>query len=67
MLSVNHKITAEVELSVRRPPIISDNSTQSVVASEGQYVEMECYANGYPTPTIIWRRQEGRYMPTGEF
>jgi neuronal growth regulator 1 len=65
VLSVNNKITAEVELSVRRPPIISDNSTQSVVASEGQAVVMECYASGYPTPTIIWRRENNALLPTG--
>lgn len=66
VLSVNNKITAEVELSVRRPPIISDNSTQSIVASEGQAVQMECYAAGYPTPTIIWRRENNALLPTGE-
>jgi hypothetical protein len=66
VLSVNNKITAEVELSVRRPPIISDNSTQSIVASEGQAVQMECYASGYPTPTIIWRRENNALLPTGE-
>lgn len=65
VLSVNNKITAEVELSVRRPPIISDNSTQSIVASEGQSVQMECYASGYPTPTIIWRRENNALLPTG--
>jgi hypothetical protein len=67
VLSVNNKITAEVELSVRRPPIISDNSTQSIVASEGQSVVMECYASGYPTPTIIWRRENNAILPTGNF
>lgn len=66
VLSVNNKITAEVDLSVRRPPIISDNSTQSIVASEGQSVQMECYASGYPTPTIIWRRENNALLPTGE-
>lgn len=66
VLSVNNKITAEVELSVRRPPIISDNSTQSIVASEGQSVQMECYAAGYPTPTIIWRRENNALLPTGK-
>jgi neuronal growth regulator 1 len=65
VLSVNNKITAEVELSVRRPPIISDNSTQSVVASEGQAIQMECFASGYPTPTIIWRRENNALLPTG--
>lgn len=33
--STNH-ISAEVELQVRRPPIISDNSTRSIVVSEGE-------------------------------
>jgi neuronal growth regulator 1 len=65
VLSINNKISAEVLLSVRRPPIISDNSTQSVVASEGQSVYMECFASGYPTPTITWRRENSALMPTG--
>lgn len=67
ILSVNNKISAEVELSVRRPPIISDNSTQSLVASEGQAVQMDCYAAGYPTPTITWRRENNALLPTGLF
>lgn len=66
VLSVNNKITAEVELSVRRPPIISDNSTQSIYALEGQAIQMECYASGYPTPTIIWRRENNALLPTGK-
>lgn len=65
VLSVNNKITAEVELQVRRPPVISDNSTQSLVASEGQSVTMECYAGGYPRPTIVWRRENNAILPTG--
>lgn len=65
VLSVNNKISAQVELSVRRPPIISDNSTQSIVASEGQAVQMECYAAGYPTPSITWRRENNALLPTG--
>lgn len=36
IITVNNKITAEVELQVRRPPIISDNSTRSIVTSEGE-------------------------------
>jgi hypothetical protein len=65
IISVVNKVMATVDLSVRRPPIISDNSTQSVVASEGQSVKMECYAAGYPTPTIIWRRVNNAILPTG--
>lgn len=67
VISVVHKVTADVKLSVRRPPVISDNSTQSVVASEGSAVQMECYASGYPTPTITWRRENNAILPTGKF
>uniref|UniRef100_A0A182FF58 Ig-like domain-containing protein n=1 Tax=Anopheles albimanus TaxID=7167 RepID=A0A182FF58_ANOAL len=66
VLSVTNKITAEVPLHVRRPPIISDNSTQSIVVSEGQPAQMECYASGYPVPQITWRRENNAILPTGK-
>ncbi|XP_012288477.1 lachesin [Orussus abietinus] len=65
LISVNNKISAEVELQVRRPPIISDNSTRSLVVSEGQPVQLECYAFGFPTPRISWRRENNAILPTG--
>ena len=49
---------------VRRPPIISDNSTRSVVVVEGQKVILKCYASGYPPPEIYWRRQDNAVLPT---
>lgn len=66
VISTVNKITAEVDLQVRRPPIILDTSTQSIVASEGKSVQMECYASGYPKPTISWRRENNAILPTGE-
>lgn len=66
ILSVTNKIAADVEVQVRRPPIISDNSTQSIVASEGRSVTMECYAGGFPRPTITWRRENNAILPTGK-
>lgn len=66
VLSVTNKISAEVALNVRRPPIISDNSTQSLVVSEGQPAQMECYASGYPVPQITWRRENNAILPTGK-
>lgn len=66
ILSVTNKIRASVDVQVRRPPIISDNSTQSIVASEGRSVQMECYAGGYPQPTITWRRENNAILPTGK-
>ncbi|KAJ6641310.1 Lachesin [Pseudolycoriella hygida] len=65
VLSVINKISADVTLSVRRPPVITDNSTQSLVVSEGKSVQMECYAGGYPHPTISWRRENNAILPTG--
>lgn len=67
VLSVNNKISEETRLSVRRPPAITDNSTQAIVTSEGEPVQMECYATGFPPPKILWRRENNALLPTGEF
>ncbi|XP_075219044.1 septate junction protein lachesin [Lycorma delicatula] len=64
-IAMNNKISAEVELQVRRPPIISDNSTRSIVVSEGQSVSLECYAVGHPQPRVSWRRENNAILPTG--
>ncbi|CAH1958152.1 unnamed protein product [Acanthoscelides obtectus] len=65
LISTSNKVAAEVELQVRRPPFISDNSTRSVVVSEGEAVQMECYAGGFPPPRISWRRENNAILPTG--
>jgi hypothetical protein len=36
---------------------------RSVVAVEGQRVELRCYASGYPPPDIYWRRQDNALLP----
>lgn len=64
-MSVSNKIEASVDLRIRRPPIISDNSTQSVVTTEGESVDLNCYAGGYPSPRISWRRENNAVLPTG--
>ncbi|XP_022178835.1 lachesin-like isoform X2 [Myzus persicae] len=55
-LGMNNKLSAETELVVRRRPFISDNSTRSLIVNEGQPVKLECYAGGYPSPKVSWRR-----------
>lgn len=65
VISVNNYVSAKVELQVRRPPVISDNSTRSLVVSEGQPVQLECYAGGFPLPRISWRRENNAILPTG--
>lgn len=57
------KIEADVDVFVRIPPVISDNSTRHVIASTGQNVDLYCFASGYPPPTIYWRREKNRLLP----
>lgn len=65
VLSVNNKISADTELSVRRPPVITDNSTQAIVTSEGYPVRLDCFAEGFPTPRVYWRRENNAILPSG--
>lgn len=65
LISVNNKISAGVQLQVRRPPFISDNSTRSLIVSEGESVQLECYAGGFPAPRISWRRENSVILPSG--
>lgn len=55
--------TARTNVFVRIPPTISDNSTRSVITSVGSDIQMNCYANGYPQPTISWRRNKNSLIP----
>eukprot|EP00095_Tigriopus_kingsejongensis_P006804 maker-scaffold1064_size65302-snap-gene-0.24 protein:Tk06804 transcript:maker-scaffold1064_size65302-snap-gene-0.24-mRNA-1 annotation:"lach_scham ame: full" len=62
----NNMITADVELFVKLPPVISDNTTRTIQVVAGNSVEMECLADGFPTPRITWSKEDGRNMPNGE-
>jgi len=64
IVSITERVVADVPLIVRRPPIISDNSTRSVVTLEGHKAVLKCYASGYPPPDIYWRRQNNKVLPT---
>lgn len=55
--------TAATNVFVRIPPTIADNSTRSVITSVGSDVQMHCYANGYPQPSISWRRNKNALIP----
>ena len=65
LVALTDKVVADVPLIVRRPPIISDNSTRSVITWEGNRVVLRCYASGNPKPEIYWRRQKNDLLPTG--
>jgi hypothetical protein len=56
-------VTARTNVFVRIPPTINDNSTRSVITSVGSDFVMSCHANGYPEPTISWRRNKNSLIP----
>lgn len=64
-LGFKKQVSAEVELVVRQPPVIYDNTTRSLLLVEGQTAVLRCYAGGYPRPTIFWRRENYEILPTG--
>ncbi|KAG8231049.1 hypothetical protein J437_LFUL011172 [Ladona fulva] len=65
LLSLVDEVAASVDLLVRRSPIIAANSTSSLVVSEGEDIQLECYAFGYPYPRISWRRENNAILSTG--
>lgn len=64
-LGLKKQVSAEVELMVRLPPVISDNSTRSLLLLEGQTAVLKCYADGYPRSIIFWKRENYKVLPTG--
>lgn len=45
------------------PPFIVDEETSSdPVVDERSKLSLHCKANGYPLPTIIWRREDGKSL-----
>ncbi|KAG8196343.1 hypothetical protein JTE90_013826 [Oedothorax gibbosus] len=65
IMGTANKLKANVWVYVRLPPVISDNSTRSVITSTGSRVDLHCHASGYPPPRISWRRESNELLPTG--
>lgn len=59
------KLTDDAWIHVRIPPLILDNSTQSVATTSGAAISLSCYATGFPQPKISWRRENNDILPTG--
>ncbi|XP_055680246.1 lachesin-like [Lutzomyia longipalpis] len=65
-ISFEERPSSSVELLVRHPPIISEKlSTKVAQVPEHQLVNLECYADGYPRPSITWTREYNALMPGG--
>jgi len=65
-INLQTSISGTAVLSVRLPPVISDNSTRSVIVQQNERrVVLSCYATGFPPPEITWRRDNNALLPTG--
>ena len=54
-------------LEVQVPPsIIDSKTTNDLVVREKERVNLTCEARGYPSPQILWRREDGRDIVTGD-
>ncbi|KAA0202731.1 hypothetical protein HAZT_HAZT012061 [Hyalella azteca] len=46
-----------------RPTIVIEEREESVQVTVGQYFEVRCRADGYPTPRISWTRLDNQPLP----
>ncbi|VDL61824.1 unnamed protein product [Nippostrongylus brasiliensis] len=51
-------LSATAELDVKVPPAVSRGTPSAVEVREGHNVTLTCKADGNPTPTVVWRRQD---------
>ena len=47
------------------PSIVDGRSSNDLVVREKERVNLTCEARGYPSPQILWRREDGAKIVTG--
>ncbi|KFB35803.1 AGAP004108-PA-like protein [Anopheles sinensis] len=66
LVNSTSKITKTVELQVRHPPILLENQhTNTLTKAEGEDAQLVCRAEGYPRPSISWKREYNAILPIG--
>jgi neuronal growth regulator 1 len=66
VLTSTEKKISIVELQVRHAPLINEAlSTPTVLVGVGEPAELKCFADGYPRPTITWKREYDTILPIG--
>lgn len=58
-------IKAEVNVTIRIPPVITDDSSRHIITSIGGEVILRCFATGHPEPRISFRRGKNKLLPSG--
>lgn len=47
------------------PSIIEDSTSTDLTVDERSRVSLRCKSDGYPTPRVIWRREDGKEINLG--
>jgi neuronal growth regulator 1 len=65
-VSLNNMVTADVELKVKMPPVISEDVALVKRVVAGESADLVCEAAGFPSPKITWKKKDGTLLPTGK-
>ena len=64
---VMYKVALLVSLPKIVPPTIEDSTSSSdVIVREGSDLTLTCQARGSPTPSVKWRREDGRKISSNK-
>jgi len=66
IVGIGNKITKDVRLRVKTPVTLLSNSTGPLSVLEGESVNLECLASGFPAPKVSWERAEGKLLANGK-
>lgn len=64
-ISATQKETKQVELLIRRAPIVTDIEITPSPVPVGNSAQLKCIADGHPRPTIYWSRSNEKLLPGG--
>ena len=58
-VNTNPMISQSALLDVRVPPDVDgERSSPDIEVKSGATAKLDCYADGYPTPTVSWLRED---------
>ncbi|KAF2367998.1 Laminin G domain [Trinorchestia longiramus] len=63
VLQTEATLTVEDRRVPERPSVVIEDQRETVEVTVGQYYEVRCRADGYPTPRISWSRLDNLPLP----